>query len=93
MVFYPTAAIMALFLNVLQNPLAPQAMSDLELLLSATQTIKEMPVPRLTSREIGHMQMVDEFVHEVVRLGKRAIASEREAVQTAQTSGAMAMEF
>lgn len=78
MVFYPTAAIMALFLNVLQFPLAPQAESDLELLLSAAQTIRAMPVPRMTRREIRHMQLVDAFVRELVRLGNCAIAREKE---------------
>lgn len=76
-VFYPTAAIMCLFLNVLESPMAPQAESDLELLSSAAETIRSIPAARMTSREISHMQSMDRLVAELVRLGNSAIALER----------------
>lgn len=76
MVFYPTAAIMAIFLNVLQYPLAPTVESDMKLLASAATTIRAMPKARLTRRELTHLDMMDEFVAELVHLGKRAVQME-----------------
>ncbi|KAH6695442.1 hypothetical protein F5X68DRAFT_244065 [Plectosphaerella plurivora] len=76
MVFYPTAAIMAIFLNVLQYPLAPTAESDLKLLGSAATTIRAMPLARLSHRELAHLDMMDDFVAELVHLGNRAIQME-----------------
>lgn len=76
MVFYPTAAIMAIFLNVLDYPLAPTVESDLKLLASAATTIRAMPIPRLTRRELAHLDMMDDFVAELVRLGNRATQME-----------------
>ncbi|KAH6888188.1 fungal-specific transcription factor domain-containing protein [Thelonectria olida] len=72
-VFYPTAAIMTIFLNILKNPLEPQAKLDLDLLSSATDLVRSMPVRRLTLYEIGHIKMVNEFVAELIRLGNCAI--------------------
>ncbi|CAM1502204.1 Fc.00g041880.m01.CDS01 [Cosmosporella sp. VM-42] len=72
-VFYPTAAVMTLFFNILMNPLDPQAKEDLELLSSAADLIRSMPIRRLTSHEIGHIKMVDDFVAELIRLGNCAI--------------------
>jgi hypothetical protein len=73
-VFYPTAAIMTIFLNILMNPLEPQAKLDLDLLSSATDLVRSMPVRRLTPYEIGHIKMVNEFVAELIRLGNCAIS-------------------
>lgn len=87
MVFYPTAAIMAIFLNVLQYPLAPTVESDLKLLASAATTIRAMPQARLTRRELAHLDMMDEFVAELVHLGNRAI--QMELIREQQAHGCM----
>lgn len=76
MVFYPTAAIMAIFLNILHFPLASTVQSDMKLLASAATTIRSMPMPRLTRREMAHLEMMDDFVAELVRLCNRAIQLE-----------------
>ncbi|KAH6867877.1 hypothetical protein B0T10DRAFT_451458 [Thelonectria olida] len=73
-VFYPTAAIMTLFFNVLLNPLDTQVKFDLELLSSAADLIRSMPIRRLTEYEIEHLKMVDDFVAELIRLGNCAIS-------------------
>ncbi|KAH8656320.1 hypothetical protein BGZ61DRAFT_500281 [Ilyonectria robusta] len=72
-VFYPTAATMMLFLHVLAEPLAPQAKADLELLSSAADLIRSMPIQRLTPHEIGHIRLVNDFITELTRLGNCAI--------------------
>lgn len=77
MVFYPTSAINTLFFNILINPLDPQAKADLELLSSAVDLIRSMPIRRLTPYEIGHIKMVDDFVAELLHLGNCAISRAR----------------
>lgn len=77
MVFYPTAAIMCLFLNVVESPMAPQVESDLELLSSAAETIRSIPAVRMTRRETDYIQSLDTMVAELVRLGNAAIVLER----------------
>ncbi|KAJ4259713.1 hypothetical protein NW762_007644 [Fusarium torreyae] len=73
-VFYPTAAIITLFFNVLMHPLHERAEQDLELLQSAGDLVNSLPVRRLTPHEISYMKMVNDFVVELVRLGRSAIA-------------------
>lgn len=73
-VFYPTAAIMNLFFNVLLYPLDTQAKLDLGLLSSAADLIRSMPIRRLTRYEIEHLKMVDDFIAELIRLGNCAIS-------------------
>lgn len=73
-VFYPTAAMMSLFFNLLMNPLEEQAQADLELLSSAAGLVRQMPVRRLTPHELAHMKLVNDFVAELIRLSKCAIA-------------------
>ena len=65
---------MALFFNVLQNPHDMQATLDLELLRSAADLIRRMPIRRLTEYEIEHFKMVDDFIAELIRLGICAIS-------------------
>ncbi|KAH7159283.1 hypothetical protein DER46DRAFT_509070 [Fusarium sp. MPI-SDFR-AT-0072] len=77
-VFYPTAAIMALFFNILQNPQDTQATLDLELLRSAADLIRRMPIRRLTEYEIGHFKMVDDLIAELIRLGNCAISKAKD---------------
>ncbi|RBR12137.1 uncharacterized protein FIESC28_08771 [Fusarium coffeatum] len=73
-VFYPTAAMITIFFNILMHPLHGRAVADLELLRSAANLICELPISRLTSREVAHTKLVNEFATELVRLAKSAIA-------------------
>ncbi|KAF4497363.1 transcriptional activator Mut3p [Fusarium agapanthi] len=72
-VFYPTAAMITLFFNILLYPLRERAEQDLELLKAAADVINNLPVRRLTTSEVSHMKLVNDFVVELVRLGKSAI--------------------
>lgn len=68
---------MTLFLHVLAEPLAPLAKSDLELLASTRDLVNNMPIRRLTPYEVGHKQLVKDFIAELVRLGNCAISRAR----------------
>ncbi|KAH7191523.1 fungal-specific transcription factor domain-containing protein [Fusarium oxysporum] len=73
-VFYPTAAMITLFFNLLMHPLDERAEQDLELLKSAADLVNSLPVQRLTPHEVSYMKDVNDFVLELVRLGRAAIA-------------------
>ncbi|KAK2685239.1 hypothetical protein QWA68_015961 [Fusarium oxysporum] len=73
-VFYPTAAVTMLFLQILAEPLASQAKADIELLSSAAELIRGMPIQKPTQHEIDHIQLVNDFITELIRLGKCAIS-------------------
>lgn len=84
-VFYPTSAIMTLFLNIIMYPLGPQAELDINLLSAAADLIRSMPMRKLASYEIGHMKLVNDFVAELLRLAHCAIAkAQREREQGLQ---------
>lgn len=72
-VFYPVSAVLTIFCNILLNPLDPRAVDDLELLSSTPELIKNMRMRQLTVAEIEHMQLVDTFVAELIRLGNCSI--------------------
>ncbi|KAF4441618.1 transcriptional activator Mut3p [Fusarium acutatum] len=72
-VFYPTAAMITLFFNILLYPLHERAEQDLELLKAAADLINNLPVRRLTTSEVSHMKLINDFVVELVRLGRSAI--------------------
>ncbi|KAF4438880.1 hypothetical protein F53441_12701 [Fusarium austroafricanum] len=72
-VYYPTSAMMTLFFNILTDPLHERAEQDLELLKAAADLVNSLPVRRLTALEVSHMKMVNDFVVELVRLGRSAI--------------------
>ncbi|KAG4258696.1 hypothetical protein FPRO06_08102 [Fusarium proliferatum] len=72
-VFYPTAAMITLFFNILLYPLHERAEQDLELLKAAADLINSLPVRRLTTSEVSHMKLINDFVVELVRLGRSAI--------------------
>lgn len=81
--FYLRAAVKVLFVNILTDPLKPQAKSDLDLMRSAAILIRNMPGYNLSYHEAGSMQSVDCFVDELIRLGNCAIlksAQERNQV-------------
>ena len=62
-----------LFFNILQYPLHERAEQDLELLKAAADLINNLPVRRLTTSEVSHMKLINDFVVELVRLGRCAI--------------------
>ncbi|RSM18145.1 hypothetical protein CDV31_003067 [Fusarium ambrosium] len=71
--FYPTVAIISLFLNILMNPLDPQAQQDLELLASAADIFRLMPARQYTPQRLDQVQILENFVVELARLGRCAV--------------------
>lgn len=71
--FYPMSALMTLFFNILLHPLDPQSKADVELLDSASNLIRDMTIRRLTHYEVVHIKLMNDFVMELIRLGKCAI--------------------
>ncbi|KAI8723036.1 Zn(2)-C6 fungal-type domain-containing protein [Fusarium sp. LHS14.1] len=71
--FYPTVAIITLFLNILMNPLDSQAHKDLELLASAADIFRLMPARQYTPQRLDQVQMLERFVIELARLGRCAV--------------------
>ncbi|KAK0368188.1 fungal specific transcription factor [Colletotrichum limetticola] len=76
-VFYPMSAILTIFCNLLLQPLNPQSEEDIELLNSVPKLVESMRNRHLTPNEVAHVKIVDDFVAELTRLGKRAIAKAR----------------
>lgn len=72
-VFYPMTAASSLFLNILIDPYNPRARDDLALLDSVPELIKSIRLRRLTQSEMLHLKMVDDFLAELIRLGRSAI--------------------
>ncbi|KAM5372492.1 hypothetical protein ACJZ2D_007530 [Fusarium nematophilum] len=71
--FYPPVAAMSLFMNILIHPVDTQAKNDLEILASAVSIFQNVAVRTLTNDEIEHIQELNNFVTELVRLGNCAI--------------------
>ncbi|KAJ4317801.1 hypothetical protein N0V84_007163 [Fusarium piperis] len=71
--FYPTVAIITLFLNILMNPLNNQAQQDLELLASAADIFRLMPARQYTPQRLDQVQMLESLVVELARLGRCAV--------------------
>lgn len=71
--FYPMTAASSLFLSILIHPCNPRARDDLELLDSVPELIKSIRLRRLTQSEMLHLKMVDDFLAELIRLGRSAI--------------------
>jgi hypothetical protein len=65
---------MGLFFNILMDPLSPEVEEDVALLASTADLIHSIPIQRLTSHELAHIELVTEFVAELCRLSKKAIA-------------------
>ncbi|KAJ5890967.1 uncharacterized protein N7473_007195 [Penicillium subrubescens] len=74
--FYSTAAALTLFLNIVIHPLDAQSRIDLELLISAANTIRNMPVQALTKTEVSHIRELSKFVMRLVWLGTCAVTKE-----------------
>jgi hypothetical protein len=75
--FYPMSALITIFCNLLFNPLDPRASEDLELLNRVPELVKGIRIRQLTLKEILHIKLVDDFVAELTRLGKCAVAKAR----------------
>ncbi|RDA92076.1 hypothetical protein CP533_3576 [Ophiocordyceps camponoti-saundersi (nom. inval.)] len=73
-IFYPMSALVTLFFNVLRDPTDAQAADDVDLLSSASEVIKTMPVGGITARELAYLTEVDDFVAELGRLARCALA-------------------
>lgn len=80
--FYPMTAIVTIFCNILAKPNELNAPDDLGLMGTAPELIKRMRQRRLTPNELMHMTQVEEFIMELIRLGRCAI-------QRAQANKAM----
>lgn len=71
-VFYPVKAILSVFLNILSHPQDPQAEEDLRLLQKTPDIIRNIQNP-LAGNAHAHIDTIEAFVAEMVRLGVCAI--------------------
>lgn len=68
------SALLAIFCNILQNPLHHQATKDLGLLRTATEIMERIFLRQPSSvNEIVHLKLIAGFVTELNRLGQCAI--------------------
>ncbi|KAI5287316.1 hypothetical protein KEM54_006081 [Ascosphaera aggregata] len=74
---FPMTSFLVLFSNLLLSPLDDQAASDLILLEQVPDTIKRLKFRIQSQRENSHVKRVYDFVSELVRLGKCAVAKAR----------------
>ena len=68
---------MSLFFNILRNPHHEYAVHDVELIISAVDIIRSMPMRRVTARETAYLQRMDVFLVELSRLAWCAIDKRR----------------
>ncbi|KAH6992578.1 hypothetical protein EDB82DRAFT_545003 [Fusarium venenatum] len=80
-VFYPTAAMITIFFNILMHPLRVTAHADLELLVSATELIHNLPLSNHTCQQDEQTTLVKGFCMELVRLASGAIRKATSALQ------------
>lgn len=64
---------MTLFVNILIHPLYERAFSDLDLLASTFRFLQNTPFLTLTPHETNLLQRLNNFMMELVRLGKCAV--------------------
>lgn len=55
------------------NPLDPRAKADIELLKSTSDVLQRIPIRRMTEYETTHMEMIHDFIAELIRLGHYAV--------------------
>ena len=79
--FYPTSASVTIFLHVLAEPSRPQAESDVELLRSARGLLNSVPIRKPTPLEISHIQFLNGFIKELIRLGTCAISKAKRELE------------
>ncbi|CAL5869887.1 uncharacterized protein PFLUO_LOCUS4119 [Penicillium psychrofluorescens] len=74
LIFYPMSALLAIFCNILQNPLDPQSRKDLDLLKIASGMVERVFSRQLSSvKEVVHLKLVANFVVELKQLAGCAI--------------------
>ncbi|KAK1255665.1 hypothetical protein MKX07_007924 [Trichoderma sp. CBMAI-0711] len=76
-IFYPITAILALFSNMITNPLDESTAGDLEILKGAPTLFRDIPIRKLTMAELTHLKLLDTFSQELARLGELAIQKAR----------------
>lgn len=68
------SALLAIFCNILQNPLDPQSRKDLDLLKIASGMVERVFSRQLSSvKEVVHLKLVANFVVELKQLAGCAI--------------------
>lgn len=68
------SALLAIFCNILQHPLDPQASKDIGLLRTATGIMERIFLRQLSSvNEVVHIKLIADFVTELNRLAQCAI--------------------
>ncbi|KAK5991595.1 ABC-transporter-regulating transcription factor-like protein [Cladobotryum mycophilum] len=80
-IFYPMSAVMTLFFNILRNPLGEHAMHDMDLLNTASNVIRSMPMRRVTFFEMTYLRQAHEFIVELNRLSRCAMTQSHEAAK------------
>ncbi|KAJ5083331.1 hypothetical protein N7456_012758 [Penicillium angulare] len=71
--FYSIPAALSLFLNIVIHPIDPQVQLDLELLMSAANSIRSIPMSTLTGNEIDLIHHIGDFAVRLVWLGSCAV--------------------
>lgn len=62
-----------LFFSILIDPLNPNCQHDLDLLDLVPELIKRIRLRTLTQSEMYHLKIVDDFLAELIRLGRCAV--------------------
>lgn len=70
---YFFTAVITLFLDIIIHPLGPQARNDLEILISAANTVRSIPGHGLTENEVTRVEGESKFAMRLVWLGTCAI--------------------
>jgi hypothetical protein len=75
------SAVVTIFCNILWDPLHPRAQDDLALLEAAPELIRGIRRRRMTENEMVHLRVADDFLAELIRLGKHAITKARQDLE------------
>ncbi|KAJ5561708.1 hypothetical protein N7461_000469, partial [Penicillium sp. DV-2018c] len=70
-------SIFGIFSNLLENPLGPSAAADLDILNNFPETVRQIPIRRLTLGEMVQQEFLDDFTTELARLGRCAYEKAR----------------
>lgn len=70
---YFVTAVITLFLDIIIHPLGPQARNDLEILITAANTVRSMSGHGLTENEVTRVEGESKFAMRLVWLGSCAI--------------------
>lgn len=75
------SALLTLFFNILRNPENEYSNHDLELLITSSKIVHDMPKNKITSFTIAYLRQADALVAELVRLAQAAIAKSRQELR------------